>query len=621
MKRFLFLVLALGLTLSSSAQFKSSKLKQVNHIAPALSVANIDLPVIVGELPPNNNVSNKSINDDPVSSITRYDVQSNASSGRRVFLYSDGTLGTGMTWSTQDAAWTDRGTGYNYFDGTAFGPLPTQRVETVRVGWPCYLPFGANGELVIAHEAPAGNLVMNTCPTKGTGAWTQVILPNALPSGVLTMVWPRAMTNGPNRTNIHVIALTYPVGNGGSLYNGVDGALMYCRSLDGGVTFSPWTQLPGTTSADYTMFSADSYSFAEPRGDTLAFTFGGDITDLALMKSTDNGTTWTKTVIWHSLYNLGGTSPSFYNACGGSQTVVLDNQGFAHVACDFSQDSAYNASNHYYNRLAYGIIYWNEHMAQLDQGLDPNTLFANHQWIGWLKDTNVLTWPLGNLTITNGPLTMHPQLVIDGRDKIFLIYDAATTLADAKGNNFHHIFGRDGTLSADTVKWSNDTLVDITGDWIQYNFSECVYPSASPTTEQNYVYILFQKDDYAGQFVTNASPGQNSPSDNYITLLKWLKPVMVGVNDKHEKPTFSIGQNFPNPAIGLTKVNVYIQNSGDLSLKVTNLTGQTLMSMEKSNVLAGVNKFVIDASQLSSGIYFYTVKQGDKSITKKMIVQ
>ena len=65
-------------------------LKQANHIAPALSVSNIDLPVIVGELPPNNNVSNtKSINDDPVSSITRYDLQTNAAMGRRLFLYPD----------------------------------------------------------------------------------------------------------------------------------------------------------------------------------------------------------------------------------------------------------------------------------------------------------------------------------------------------------------------------------------------------------------------------------------------------------------------------------------------------------------------------------------------------
>jgi hypothetical protein len=620
MKKILLLTMTFCIAMSSSAQFKSPMLKQTNTIAPALSVLNIDFPVIVGELPPNNNVSNKSIMDDPVSSITRYDLQTNAAMGRRLFLYPDLTVGTAATWSQQDASWTDRGTGYNYFDGTAFGPLPAARVEAVRTGWPCYLPFGANGELVISHQA-AGNLVLTTRPNKGTGAWTQQILPNAVPAGVPVMWWPRAMTNGTNRTNIHILALTYPVANGGVIYNGIDGALLYCRSLDGGVTFSPWTQLPGTTSTDYTMFAGDAYSFAEPRGDTLAFTFGGDLTDLVLMKSTDNGTTWTKTIIWHSLYSLGGTSPNFYNACDGSQTVVLDNQGFAHVACSFNQDSAYGVSNHYYNRLAYGIIYWNEHMPQLDQGLDPNTLFANHQWIGWLKDTNVLTWPLANLTITGGSLTRHPQLVIDNRDKIFLVYDGATTLADVDGNNFHHIFGRDGTLSGDTVLWSNDTLVDITSDYLQYNFSECVYPCVSPTTEQNYVYILFQKDDYAGQWVTNLSPGQTAPTDNSIVLLKWQKPVIEGINDKHEQPTFSVGQNYPNPAIGLTKVNVYMQNSGGLSLKVTNLTGQTLMTIENKNVHAGVNEFIIDASQLPSGIYFYMVNQGNQSITKKMIVQ
>lgn len=184
MKKILFLALALGMTLSLSAQFKSSMLKQANHIAPALSVTNIDLPVIAGELPPSNNVSNpKSINDDPVSSITRYDLQTNASTCRRLFLYPDGTLGTTATWSQQDAAYSDRGTGYNYWDGTAFGPLPTARVETIRVGWPSYLPFGANGELIVTHEA-AGNLVLNTRPAKGTGAWTQQILPNAVPTGV-----------------------------------------------------------------------------------------------------------------------------------------------------------------------------------------------------------------------------------------------------------------------------------------------------------------------------------------------------------------------------------------------------------------------------------------------------
>jgi hypothetical protein len=609
------------------AQSKGSMLYRGKQIAPAIGISNIDNPTVVGRLNPNTLVSNKRILDDPASSVTLYDEQTNSSMPRRIFLYPDGTVGTTATWSQVASPFADRGTGYNYYDGTSFGPEPTARIETIRTGWSNYQPFGANGEIVISHQA-AGNLVMCSRTTRGTGAWSQQVLPNAMPTGVIVMLWPRMITNGTNRTNIHIIALTEPVANGGTLYNGLDGALLYCNSTDGGATFSAWTQLPGLTSTNYTFFGGDDYSFAEPKGDTIAFTAGGDVIDLFLMKSNDNGTTWTKTVIWHSLYNLGGTSPHFYNCPGGSMTVVLDNTGTAHVACEFNQDSASNVSNHYYNLRAYGIIYWNEHMAQLRQDCNWDSLFKSHQMIGWLKDTGVNSIPIANLTTTNGSETRYPQLVIDDRNKIFLVYSAATTLTDPSGNDFHHIFGRDGTLSADTVKWSSDTLVDITSDFLQFYFSECTFPSVAPktmctTTGDTIVYILFQKDDYAGSYVASIGAtytGQSSPDSNYMILHQWHKPITVGVHEQNTKPAFTVGQNFPNPVEGLTKVNVYLMNSGDLSLKVMNLTGQTLMNMEKSNVQPGVSQFVIDASQLPGGVYFYTVKQGDKSTTKKMIV-
>ena len=597
-------------------------LKRANHIDYALHATSIDIPNVVGQLPPNTIVTNKRILDDPNSSVTLYDVQTNDAMGRRLYLYPDESVGTTVTWSQVASPFADRGTGYNYYDGTSFGPEPTARIESIRTGYPCYQPFGANGELVISHQG-TGNLVMCSRTTRGTGAWAQEVLPNALPTGVTNMLWPRALTSGANRTSIHVIAVTEPVAEGGTLYNGIDGALLYCNSMDGGVTFSAWTQLPGMTSANYTYFGVEAYSFAESQGNTIAFTFGGDIIDLVLMKSTDNGTTWTKTVIWHSLYDLGGTSPHFYSCAGGSQSVVLDNTGIAHVACNWAFDSAYNASGNYYNRQEYGIIYWNEHMAQLRQDCDWDSLYKSHQMIAWLKDTNVLTIPLTNLT-ESGPLTRQPQLVIDNNNKIFLVYAGATTLTDPSGNNFTHIFGRDGTLSADTVLWSNDTLVDITSDFLQFYFSECTFPSVSPTTDATNVYILFQKDDYAGSYVQSIGAtivGQSSPDSNYMVLHQWTKPINVGIQEQNAKPALTVGQNFPNPVDGMTKVNVYLMNSGDLSLKVTNLTGQTLMNMEKSNVQPGVNQFVIDASQLSAGVYFYTVKQGNKSITKKMIVE
>jgi len=624
MKKFLFLVLALGMAVSSFAQYRASMQHRAKVIAPMhkSAITNIDLPV-VGQQPPNSYVSNKSIMDDPVTAVTKYDLQSNSSDERRLYLYPDGTIGTGATWSQQDASWTDRGTGYNYFDGTVWGAQPNSRVEVTRVGWPSYHPFGPTGELIISHQL-TGDLVMNTRPVKGTGPWTETILPT-LPGTITGMLWPRAVTNGTNHTNIHIIAVTMPTGNGGQVYNGMDGALLYTRSLDGGVTFSDWAQLPGMTSAEYTNLTADTYAFAEPMGDILAFTVGDSQRDQFLMKSTDNGTTWTKTIIYLSPYNLGGTSPGWYYCPDATMAVAFDNQGIAHVVFGLLQDSS-GTGGTYYNMIAQGIAYWNENQPQLRQDLDPDSLLATGNLVAWVKDLELFNVPVAQLTTWYTSQTSNPELVIDNANKVFLAWAGGTSLLDANSYNLRHIYGRDGVITpgGDNVLWHNDTLVDLTGDWIQYNFSDCYYPSSSPTSDA-YVYILFQKDDLGGSYVKSLNnpnhQGQTSPDDNSIVLIKWLKPIWLGVNEKHEKPTFSIGQNFPNPVNGLTKVNVYLQNGGGLSLKVTNLTGQTLISMEKSNVQPGVSQFVIDGSQLSSGIYFYTVKQGDKSITKKMIVQ
>lgn len=626
MKKFLFLVLALGIAVSSFAQYGALMQKKANVIAPLLKTksTNIDLPV-VGQQPPNSYVSNKIIMDDPVTAVTRYDLQTNSSNQRRLYFYPDDqTIGTVTTWSTQDASYTDRGPGYNYFDGTAWGAQPTARVGSIRTGWPDYHPFGPTGELIINHQA-TGDLTMDTRTVKGTGTWTETTLPT-LPGTITGLLWPRVVTNGTNHTNIHIIALTMPTANGGQVYNGMDGALLYTRSLDGGTTWAAWTQLPGTTSSSYTNLTADIYAFAEPKGDTLAFTVGDSWRDQFLMKSTDNGTTWTKTIIYHSPYDLGGTSTSFFYCPDGTMAIALDNQGIAHVVFGMSADSGTYPTASYYRPYTQGIAYWNEHMPTLRQDLNPDSLFAHGQYVAWVKDTMVFYPPSGvTLAAYYGSLTSNPELVIDKDNKVFLSWAGATLLVDPNNYTLRHLFGRDGVITpAGGILWHNDTLVDITADWIQYNFAECMYPSASPTSDAN-VYILFQRDDYGGSYVKGVTisgyAGQTSPDDNSITLIKWTKPIWDGISEKHATPTFSVGQNFPNPVTGLTSVNVYLQNSGDLSLKVTNLTGQTLMSLQKSNVLAGVSQFVIDASQLSSGIYFYTVKQGDKSITKKMIVQ
>jgi hypothetical protein len=135
MKKFLFVILAACLALTSMAQSKGSMLYRGKQIAPAIGISNIDNPTVVGRLNPNTIVSNKRILDDPASSVTLYDEQTNASMASRCYLYPDGTVGTTATWSQVATPFADRGAGYNYYDGTSFGPEPTARIETIRSKW------------------------------------------------------------------------------------------------------------------------------------------------------------------------------------------------------------------------------------------------------------------------------------------------------------------------------------------------------------------------------------------------------------------------------------------------------------------------------------------------------
>jgi len=265
------------------AQISAAKREQLKSTAVPKPVLNQKGTVGVGQLPVNPIVYNKATLEDPLMMVTRYDLQSNASSENRIHLFPDGTIGA-CAMLSHDNSFSDRGTGLNYFDGS-WGTPPSSRIESSKAGWPSYAPLGPNGEIVVTHHNLDGLIIM-TRENKGEGSWTEAILPG--PAGAVDISWPRVVTNGPNNTYIHIICVTY------SVYQGLDPyALLYYRSLDGGATWDIQHRIiEGMTSSDYLGFSADMYAWAMPVGDTLAFVFGDSWMDLAVMKSTNNGEDW-----------------------------------------------------------------------------------------------------------------------------------------------------------------------------------------------------------------------------------------------------------------------------------------------------------------------------------------
>jgi len=614
-------LLILGISFTGYAQNFSSRNKAAKAVkVPANKVVSKNDDGI-GTQPPNVYVSNKSVLDDPSTMMTKYDLATNSSNQNRIYQFTDGKIAATGQMSHQDGGWSDRGTGYNLFDGSAWGTLPTTRIEDEKTGWPSIAPLGPDGEIVVTHSMVDG-LKVCTRQTKGQGTWTQTILPG--PPSAVDISWPRMVTSGPNHMYVHIIAMTY------SVYEGLNLALLYYRSLDGGQTWDIENAiLDGMTSADYLGFSADVYTFADPHGDTLAFTVGDSWTDQFIMKSTDNGNTWTKTIIWPCPYNFwaGGDSVPTYYCPDGTSAISLDKNGMAHVAFGMQRASGDVAGNKYWVPYTDGLVYWNEYMPSFPAVLDPQTLYNSGNYIGWVKDT-IIFYPVIDSKLAHYycSMTSNPEITIDQDNNMFVIWSGVTSLEDGDDFYLRHIYERTASIQPDhSIVWG-DSLTDLTSDFLQYNWMECMYPSVSPTSDDK-IYILFQADDMAGSYVKGqlvaGYSGQTSITENNMIVLSPLKSdLYVGINDK-PKPSssFSVSPNYPNPFSGKTSVNAYLQRPGNLTMEITNVMGQKVMNIEKGASPEGSCQFVIDGSQLSSGVYFYTVRLNNESITHKMIVQ
>lgn len=622
MKKILLLFVSLGLVAGVVAQTHPSAYKEKSNVKVLRQPVAVD-GNFIGTQPANTTTASKAVLDDPSVNTTKYDFQSNGATLPRLYKYPDGTIATTGTMAQLDD-FTDRGTGYNYYDGSAWDPQPSERIENVRTGWPSYAPYGANGEIVVSHQAATTPLIIDRRDTRGSGAWTETQL--AAPLGAPGLIWAKMVTNGPNRDYIHIITLTGPAANGGAIYEGLDGAILYTRSLDGGATFEDWRILPGMTSEDYIAFSADAYAWAEPVGNTLAFVVGDSWTDEFLMKSTDNGVTWTKTKVWSCLYNKyvpgpNDTTPTFWCPDGGSG-VALDNSGKAHVVFGLQRAKGDPDGKKWYP-FTDGIIYWNEDMDELPQSLEPDTLFNHGNYIGWVTDTNVYYAQTTELAHYYNSMTGWPTIVADPWDNLFVNWSGVTILRDPNSYMLRHIYSR---ASIDNGATWRDTIVDVTGDFL-YTWSECVYPSVSATSDDK-LYILFQADADAGAYIQSVGvsgyQGQTTITVNDMIMVSPTKESIVvpltGVDNKAGN-SFTVLQNSPNPVKGLTYINVNLTVPGNVRLDVYSPVGQKIASIDKSNAASGAVQFAFDGSNLAPGVYFYTVTADHNSVTKKMIVE
>jgi len=164
---------------------------------------------------------------------------------------------------------------------------------------------------------------------------------------------------------------------------------------------------------------------------------------------------------------------------------------------------------------------------------------------------------------------------------------------DYRHNNFE-IYYKRSTNSG--TSWEND--VRLTNEQAESRF-----PSVSAAGSS--VHVVWTDSRHGHDEIYY----KRNPTGNFVGIENISSEIPNG---------FSLEQNYPNPFNPVTNINFSIPKSGFVKLVVYDIMGKIAAELVNGNYSAGTYKVDFDASQLSSGTYFYKITAGEFTSVKKM---
>ncbi len=104
----------------------------------------------------------------------------------------------------------------------------------------------------------------------------------------------------------------------------------------------------------------------------------------------------------------------------------------------------------------------------------------------------------------------------------------------------------------------------------------------------------------------------------------WAKPAenatVVAATEETLPLHFALAQNFPNPFNSSTTIPFSVARAGRISLKLYDVTGRQLYSLVAGEKQPGEYKVIMQAGDLSSGVYFVRMTANRFSAVRKLAV-
>jgi len=310
-------------------------------------------------------------------------------------------------------------------------------------------------------------------------------------------------------------------------------------------------------------------------------------------KSTDQGSTWNK--VWEALT--------------GMNCVYVDQSGFIYVGLNYTseQSGIYKSTNGGGNWVK--IFSLTENVYSIIKTNSGRILAAGYGKV-FYSDNEGTNWN----TTTNGFVSFTPSaFAINNQGEVFLStlgYGIYKTTDN--GINWVNKTGAGWEYSSLIINSDGSMYAGTKGNWI--------YRSLNNGDNWELVKSGMGEDKYVLSLLTN-STGYLFAGMDYYGIYKSVNKVVTDVEDLKKLPLdFDLKQNYPNPFNPSTKISWQSPTSGWQTLKVYDVLGNEVANLVEGYRNAGSYEVEFNASNLSSGIYYYTLIAGNYSQTKKMIL-
>ncbi len=123
--------------------------------------------------------------------------------------------------------------------------------------------------------------------------------------------------------------------------------------------------------------------------------------------------------------------------------------------------------------------------------------------------------------------------------------------------------------------------------------------------DENHIFMMIAMDEITPEQAKELMPKESISQDS---------------NDDVQPVTFELSDNYPNPFNPETTIQIGLPEDSDVKLQVFNIRGQVVATPFEGNLPAGSHMVNFNASNLSSGTYFYKITAGNFTDVKRMVL-